>query len=194
MRIQLVISPYVKRHAVDSEMYSTTRRGLACVASQYSAHQETDPEAGRRGAHGLEAARSIETLCVWVANDVESGGPAPARHRRTMVYERATTSLAPGVRIDEQRIQLRVPVFARKNRRETFNGARGLEDNDVAGLNLFEREIDGVWVCRQRIAISGVSERRACLQCLEFASFRRERQSNLDVVVVHLFNDSGQTR
>src|SRR5262249_9716093 len=126
--------------------------------SEPPAHQEAGTEAGFRDADDLEAARRVEAFRVRVANNVDGRRSAPVRGRCAMLDERATKSPASGIRLDKQRIQFRVPVLTRKYRREAFDGARGLEDEDVSGVDLPGRQIDGIRVREERVAITGIAE------------------------------------
>ena len=103
--------------------------------------------------------------------------------RRTVVDEGPAKSLTPRVRLDEQGIQIRVPILTVEYCRETLDRASRFENKDKAGVDLLDGEIDCIGVRQQRLAVAGVTERCPPLQCLERTSFRRESRTDQNVIV-----------
>src|SRR5262245_1564931 len=101
--------------------------------SEWPAHQAAGPKASGGGANTLEAARGIERFRVRVSDDVEGVRAACTRGRRAVIDEQAAESPAPGVRLDEQRIQLDALIVAGSDGRETLDGACDLENKNIAG-------------------------------------------------------------
>ncbi len=76
--------------------------------------------------------------------------------------------------LDEQRVELGVAVIARQYGGEAGDGAVLFQHEHAARGDLFQRQVDGIRMTQQRIAIAFVAERCAPLQCLEGLGVQRE--------------------
>ena len=76
-------------------------------------------------------------------------------------------------RLDKQCVEFRVAIVARHNGRKADDGAILFEDKDAARGNLFRRQVDGIRMPQQCIAIAFIAERCAPLQRLEGPAFGR---------------------
>src|SRR5258706_12549963 len=85
-----------------------TRPGL--VVSKRALHRETAAESSLDRSGRTEAASRIESLRVRVTHDVQDARRASPRDIGAMFDEHPPPSSLPKGRLDEQRIELGVPV------------------------------------------------------------------------------------
>jgi len=81
--------------------------------SKPTLHRETGAKTSLDDSARAETARGIEAFRVRVADDVQNPRGAPARDIGAMLYQQSSDASFPEARLDEQRIELGVPVRAR---------------------------------------------------------------------------------
>lgn len=88
-----------------------------------------------------------------------------------MFYQLSPDAATLNAGFDKQCVEFGVAIVARQNGGEAHDGAILFEDEDAAGGNLFLRQIDGIRMPQQCIAIAFIAERCAPLQRLEGPAF-----------------------
>lgn len=96
-----------------------------------------------------------------------------------MINQYAADTLTPSLRLDKERVQLRVAVVARKNRGETRHRASDFCDEDTASFDLLQWQRDSVRILQQSFAVAGIFERRAPLERLELPLLGHQRWPDL---------------
>jgi hypothetical protein len=81
---------------------------------------------------------------VRVADDVQDARGAPARDIGAMVDQQSPDASFPETRLDEQRIELGVPVRLRQDGCEADDYAVSLRHQHVTIRDLLGRQLDGV--------------------------------------------------
>src|SRR5580692_11877100 len=139
-------------------------------AFQIPLHQQSWAEAGFEAAHDGESAGQIELLGVHVADDMQRLRTHRAR-RLSAVFDQLSPDAATlKAGLDKQRVEFGVAISARHNGGKADDGAILFEDEHAARRNLFRRQVDGIRMAQQGIAIAFIAERCAPLQRLEGAA------------------------
>jgi len=115
---------------------------------------------------------------VRVADDVQGARGAPAGDIGTMFDEQSSHASFPEARLDEQRIELGIPVRPRQDCGETDDHAVALRQEHVAIRDLLDRQRDRVRIREQRVTIARIGERSAPLQRLEAGTFGEQCRSD----------------
>jgi hypothetical protein len=95
---------------------------------------------------------------------MEDACGALVRDTGAVVDEQTSYSAFPEGRIDEERIEIGLPVVTRQDRSESDDHTVLLRYEDVTRSDLFERQGDRVRIRQQCVAIAGIRERGAPLQ------------------------------
>ena len=114
--------------------------------SEPTLHGQTGAESSLDGSDSTEAARSIETFRVRVADDVQDARGALACEIGAMFDQQSAHALFPEGRLDEQRIELGIAVRSRQDRCEADDHAGALRNQDVTIRDLLDRQRDRVRV------------------------------------------------
>lgn len=75
-----------------------------------------------------------------------------------MLDQLAANTLPPKLWLYEERIQLRIPVLARKNGRKSFDRTGYLCNEDTAAFDLLKRKLNGVWVYQKNFTVARIVE------------------------------------
>ena len=145
--------------------------GLTLSRVQSLLHQQSWAEAGFEAAHDGESAGQIKLLGVHIADDMQRLRAHRARRLSAVFDQLSPDAVTLNAGLDEQRVELGVAIIARQNGGEADDGAILFEDEYAACRNLFQRQVDGVRMTQQRIAIAFIAEGCAPLQRLEGAAF-----------------------
>ena len=119
----------------------------------------------------LESTGAVKSLRLRIADDVDRGGAEPPGLDHAVLDQLATDPPAPGPRLDEEGVQFQVAVFARDQGRESLDRAGGLSDEDLQGVDLRLREIDGIGMREDRLPVRRIGQGGAPLQRLERGPF-----------------------
>jgi hypothetical protein len=114
------------------------------IQSKPTLHRETCTESSLNHSGCMEAARGIEALRVRVADDVQDARGALARDVGAMFDQQSPHASLPECRLDEQRIELGIPVQPRQYRCEADDHALSLRHEHVTIRNLLNRKSDDI--------------------------------------------------
>jgi hypothetical protein len=112
--------------------------------SKPTLHRETGAESSLDSSGGAEAARDIEAFRVRVADDVQDARGAPARDIGAVFDQQSPHTSFPEARLDEQRIELAIPVRPRQDSCEADDHTVALRHQHVTIRDLLERQRDRV--------------------------------------------------
>ena len=152
-----------------------------CLVSKLTLHRETGAESRLDGSNRAEAARGIEAFRVRIADDVHNARCAPACDVGTVFDQQSPNASFPKTRIDEQRIELGIPVRPWQDCGEADDHAVPLRHEYVAVRDLLDRQRDRVRVCEQGVAIARIGERGAPLQRLQGRTLSMARRTDHNI-------------
>src|SRR5579859_148280 len=134
---------------------------------QRQSHQQARPESSVETADDAETAGEIEAFRVRIADHVQAARSLRARDFSAMFHQAFAHAPALGGGLDEQRIELRVAVRARRDRRKTHDGTILLQYEHAPGPDLLHRHLDGVRMPQQGLTVAFIAERGTKLQRLK---------------------------
>ncbi len=142
------------------------------------AHQQAGPESGVLGAGQLETAPQIETFRVRIADDMQTARSLRAGNLGAVVDQQPTKTVTPGIRLNEERIELDIAIVAWQDRREALNGTREFRHKDPACRQLLERKLDRVRMRENRLPVAGIVQGGTSLKLLEQPLLRWKSRAN----------------
>lgn len=121
-----------------------------------------------------------------IANNVNCRRALVLGGSHTVIDESPTKACAPDAGFNKQTVELRIAVFAAKNRGEAADHAIHFRNKNLATHDLLKRELDRIGIGKNRLSITSVVNRSAELQRLECLPLGDYRRSNYNAAG-HMF-------
>ena len=137
------------------------------ATSQRFSHLQSDAETSLDRSDLLEPAREIEILGMRIPGYMERLGPLLACDLCAVFDHQPSNAMPANVWLDKKGIQFGFSVHSRLYGRETHCYATQLGHEYPPCCNLFQRDLDRIWIGKQRIAIARIGKRCTQLQCFK---------------------------
>jgi len=132
------LAGHLQREPIEEALgirWRALKRGLI----QRSFHEETNAEPHLPSADLIESACFVETFCMGISHDVDRCRSRDFGREAAVLHESTPDTSPPGSWLDEQCIQLGIPIIASEDRREPHDCTPFLCDEDPANFDLLER-------------------------------------------------------
>ena len=150
------------------------------VELKHFLEQEGNAKAGLRGTYRVETTCDVEFLRMRIPDDMKGGGPVSTGNLSGVLEEQTSDAASANLRLDEQTIELGLPIGTGLDGGESNKCAVQLREEYAAPGKLLSRHFNRAGVGEECVSISRVGERCAELQGFNLRLLRRHSRANQD--------------